>query len=115
MNESIINEIDRILNVNGICESKQNDDFLWSLISTTILLNERIYDYNKDVDVYFKGAIEDIIGQYEINQNYFLDENNNKLSTFDVVISNRDMKSFTMYDENLNEDEFELFKDLYYE
>ena len=31
MNESIINEIDRILNVNGICESKQNDDFLWSL------------------------------------------------------------------------------------
>lgn len=115
MNESIINEIDRILNVNGICESKQNDDFLWSLISTTILLNERIYDYNKDVDVYFKGAIEDIIGQYEINQNYFLDENNNKLSTFDVVVSNRDMKSFTMYDENLNEDEFELFKDLYYE
>ena len=113
MNESIINEIDRLLNVNGICESKQDDKFLWSLISTTILLNEKIHDYSKDVDIHFKGAIEDIIGQYDINQSYFLDENNNKLSSFDILVSNRDMKSLTMYDEDLTENEYEMFKELY--
>ena len=113
MKDVLTNEINKILNANGINDVNNDKEFLWSLISTTILLNEKNYDYSEDVDVYFKSAIDEIIEAQEMDHNKFLDDNGNQVGNFSDILTNNTLKNAAMYEEDLNDYEYDLFKEIY--
>lgn len=113
MKDVLTNEINKIINANGINDVNNNKEFLWSLISTTILLNEKNYDYNEDIDVYFKSAIDEIIETQEMKHNKFLDDKGNEVGNFSDILTNNTLKNAAMYEENLDDYEYDLFKEIY--
>lgn len=113
MKDVLTNEINKIINANGINDVNNNKEFLWSLISTTILLNEKNYDYSEDIDVYFKSAIDEIIETQEMKHNKFLDDKGNEVGNFSDILTNNTLKNAAMYEENLDDYEYDLFKEIY--
>lgn len=113
MKDVLTNEINKIINANGINDVNNNKEFLWSLISTTILLNEKNYDYSEDIDVYFKSAIDEIIETQEMEHNKFLDDKGNEVGNFSDILTNNTLKNAAMYEENLDDYEYDLFKEIY--